>query len=159
MTNKKEIIASIIIIGNEVLSGRTKDLNTSTLSIWLNSIGMSHRTLRWMNSSKNNTGVQAAARFARLKLMGKWCRDNSIIHLLIAHHQEDQSDTFLTRLASGSGIDGLSAMPKSRLLTFHEGGGIRLLRPLLNTPSADLSATLETYSQPWVSEPTTSDAQ
>ena len=40
MTNKKEIIASIIIIGNEVLSGRTKDLNTSTLSIWLNSIGI-----------------------------------------------------------------------------------------------------------------------
>ena len=31
MTNKKEIIAAIIIIGNEVLSGRTKDLNTSTL--------------------------------------------------------------------------------------------------------------------------------
>ena len=39
MKNKKEIIAAIIIIGNEVLSGRTKDLNTSTLSIWLNSIG------------------------------------------------------------------------------------------------------------------------
>ncbi len=41
MSNKKEILASIIIIGNEVLSGRTKDLNTSTLSIWLNSIGIS----------------------------------------------------------------------------------------------------------------------
>ena len=40
MTNKKEIIASIIIIGNEVLSGRTKDLNTSAISIWLNSIGI-----------------------------------------------------------------------------------------------------------------------
>ena len=40
MKNKKETIAAIIIIGNEVLSGRTKDLNTSTLSIWLNSIGI-----------------------------------------------------------------------------------------------------------------------
>ena len=40
MTNKKEIFAAIIIIGNEVLSGRTKDLNTSTLSIWLNSLGI-----------------------------------------------------------------------------------------------------------------------
>ena len=46
MTNKKEIIASIIIIGNEVLSGRTKDLNTSTLSIWLNSIGISVQEVR-----------------------------------------------------------------------------------------------------------------
>tara|TARA_Y100000590_G_scaffold457255_1_gene609496 strand:+ start:16 stop:768 length:753 start_codon:yes stop_codon:yes gene_type:complete len=40
MKNKKEISAAIIIIGNEVLSGRTKDLNTSTLSIWLNSLGI-----------------------------------------------------------------------------------------------------------------------
>ncbi len=40
MTNKKEIIAAIIIIGNEVLSGRTKDLNSSTLSVWLNSLGI-----------------------------------------------------------------------------------------------------------------------
>ena len=39
MTNKKEITAGIIIIGNEVLSGRTKDINTSTLAKWLNSIG------------------------------------------------------------------------------------------------------------------------
>ena len=46
MKNKKEIIASIIIIGNEVLSGRTKDLNTSTLSIWLNSIGISVQEVR-----------------------------------------------------------------------------------------------------------------
>ena len=41
MINKKEISAAIIIIGNEVLSGRTKDLNTSTLATWLNSLGIS----------------------------------------------------------------------------------------------------------------------
>ena len=46
MSNKKEIIAGIIIIGNEVLSRRTKDLNTSTLSIWLNSIGISVQEVR-----------------------------------------------------------------------------------------------------------------
>ena len=40
MKNKKEIIAGIIIIGNEILSGRTKDLNTSEISKWLNSIGI-----------------------------------------------------------------------------------------------------------------------
>ena len=40
MTNKKEITAGIIIIGNEVLSGRTEDINTSTLAKWLNSLGI-----------------------------------------------------------------------------------------------------------------------
>ena len=46
MTNKKEITAGIIIIGNEVLSGRTKDINTSTLAKWLNSIGIEVREVR-----------------------------------------------------------------------------------------------------------------
>ena len=46
MTNKKEIIAGIIIIGNEVLSGRTKDLNTSTLAQWLNSLGINVQEVR-----------------------------------------------------------------------------------------------------------------
>jgi len=38
--NNKTIQASIIIIGNEILSGRTQDTNTNTLAIWLNSIGV-----------------------------------------------------------------------------------------------------------------------
>ena len=37
MQNKKEINAGILIIGNEVLSGRTQDVNTNTLAIRLNS--------------------------------------------------------------------------------------------------------------------------
>ena len=40
MEDKKEILAGIIIIGNEILSGRTKDTNTSCLALWLNSIGV-----------------------------------------------------------------------------------------------------------------------
>ena len=39
MTNKI-IKASIIIIGNEILSGRTQDTNTGTLAKWLNSLGV-----------------------------------------------------------------------------------------------------------------------
>ena len=46
MPNKKEIIAGIIIIGNEVLSGRTKDINTSTISTWLNSLGIEVKEVR-----------------------------------------------------------------------------------------------------------------
>ena len=46
MTNKKEIFAGIIVIGNEILSGRTQDTNTSTLSIWLNSLGIKVQEVR-----------------------------------------------------------------------------------------------------------------
>ena len=46
MTNKKEIFAGIIVIGNEILSGRTQDTNTKTLSIWLNSLGIKVQEVR-----------------------------------------------------------------------------------------------------------------
>ena len=46
MENKKEVFAGIIIIGNEILSGRTQDTNTSTLSIWLNSLGIKVQEVR-----------------------------------------------------------------------------------------------------------------
>jgi molybdenum cofactor synthesis domain-containing protein len=42
----KIIKSSIIIIGNEILSGRTQDTNTSTLAIWLNSIGVKVNEVR-----------------------------------------------------------------------------------------------------------------
>ena len=40
MTKKIRVNAAILIIGNEILSGRTQDTNTSTLATWLNSIGV-----------------------------------------------------------------------------------------------------------------------
>ena len=46
MDKKTKVNASILIIGNEILSGRTQDTNTSTLAIWLNSIGVNVREVR-----------------------------------------------------------------------------------------------------------------
>jgi molybdenum cofactor synthesis domain-containing protein len=40
MNKNTKVNAAILIIGNEILSGRTQDTNTSTLAIWLNSIGV-----------------------------------------------------------------------------------------------------------------------
>jgi molybdenum cofactor synthesis domain-containing protein len=40
MTKNTKFNAAILIIGNEILSGRTQDTNTSTLATWLNSIGV-----------------------------------------------------------------------------------------------------------------------
>ena len=42
----KKTNAAILIIGNEILSGRTQDTNTSTLSLWLNSIGVRVQEVR-----------------------------------------------------------------------------------------------------------------
>ena len=46
MTQNIKVNAAIIIIGNEILSGRTIDANTSTLAIWLNSLGVNLNEVR-----------------------------------------------------------------------------------------------------------------
>ena len=46
MSKNKKVNAAILIIGNEILSGRTQDTNTSTLALWLNSIGIKVNEVR-----------------------------------------------------------------------------------------------------------------
>ena len=46
MKKNTKVNAAILIIGNEILSGRTQDSNTSTLAIWLNSIGVKVNEVR-----------------------------------------------------------------------------------------------------------------
>ena len=46
MIKNTKVNAAILIIGNEILSGRTQDTNTSTLAIWLNKIGVKVKEVR-----------------------------------------------------------------------------------------------------------------
>ena len=46
MTQNTKFNAAILIIGNEILSGRTQDTNTSTIALWLNSIGVKVQEVR-----------------------------------------------------------------------------------------------------------------
>lgn len=103
-------------------------------------LGVPHRILKW-KGEKPSTGIQAAAREARYGLLLEACRDVGAGDLLVAHHLEDQAETFLLRLSRGSGIDGLSAMPASRPLS-EDGKAVRLLRPLLDLPRERLLATV-----------------
>ena len=46
MTKNTKVNAAILIIGNEILSGRTQDTNTGTIALWLNSIGVKVEEVR-----------------------------------------------------------------------------------------------------------------
>lgn len=96
-------------------------------------LGVPHRVLRW-KGEKPASGIQAAAREARYALLTAACKRDKIGDLLTAHHLDDQAETFLMRLARGSGVDGLAAMAPVRPL----GDGVRLLRPLLDVPRETL---------------------
>ena len=46
MSKNIQVNAAIIIIGNEILSGRTQDVNSSTIALWLNSLGVKVQEVR-----------------------------------------------------------------------------------------------------------------
>lgn len=118
---------------------------------WLGRNGMAHHVLR-RRGLRPRANVQAMARAARYELLGRWCRRAGVLHLLIAHHQDDQAETFLLRLGRGSGVDGLAAMAPVA-----ERGSVRLLRPFLAVPGARLSACLRAAGQDWFEDPSNRD--
>ena len=54
MTKNKIVNAAIVIIGNEILSGRTQDTNTGTIALWLNSIGIKVKEVRVIPDIEKN---------------------------------------------------------------------------------------------------------
>ncbi len=118
---------------------------------WMGRAGVAHQTLVWPGD-KPSSGIQAAARRARYKLMNDWCRDAGVLHLLLGHHRRDQAETFLMRLGRGSGPDGLAAMP-----AIAESGFGRLLRPVLGLAPERLKAVLMERGQDWIEDPSNHD--
>ncbi|WP_084667799.1 tRNA lysidine(34) synthetase TilS [Nioella nitratireducens] len=113
-------------------------------------MGAQHRTLKWRQwDGKGN--LQAAAREARYRLMRGYCTDHGIKAILLGHTQDDQAETVLMRLARGSGVDGLAAMPEGRY------GTDDILRPLLAEPRSDLRIWLTRQGMRWVEDPTNDD--
>ena len=122
------------------------------VGIWLDKRNIHHKVLKWLGK-KPTTGVQAAAREARMGLMANWCVRNNIMHLLTGHNMDDQVGTFLIRMLAGSGSDGLAGMPLVYDLTAPIGGSVRLVRPLLSVQKVRLVETLKHNSQPWIEDP------
>lgn len=113
--------------------------------------GRTHRTLAW-EADKPATGLQAAARTARYRLLLAACRRDRVAALLLAHHLDDQAETLLHRIDRGTGPDGMAAMLPARGLD-----GVLLLRPLLDLPKSRLLATCRAAGLGWSEDPSNTD--
>jgi tRNA(Ile)-lysidine synthase len=114
-------------------------------------LDLPHRTLRW-TGTKPNTGLPAAARSARYRLLAQAARQNQATHILTAHTRDDQAETLLMRLLRGSGIAGLAAMGRES-----ERDGLLLARPFLNVSKSQLVATLKKAKLDFADDPSNRD--
>jgi tRNA(Ile)-lysidine synthase len=115
------------------------------------SLEVEHRTMKW-NGAKPGTGLPAAARSERYRLLMQAARTAGATHVLTAHTRDDQAETVLMRLLRGSGIAGLSAMARER-----ERDGVIIARPLLSIPKSRLLATLGKAKIAYADDPTNRD--
>ncbi|MEJ8574089.1 tRNA lysidine(34) synthetase TilS [Microbaculum marinum] len=118
---------------------------------WARAAGLEHATLVW-EGAKPRADIAAAAREARYRLLVEACAAHGLSHLVTAHHRDDQAETLLMRLARGSGVDGLAAMPEAS-----DWRGVVHLRPFLGTAKARLGATLARFGQTWIEDPSNRD--
>jgi tRNA(Ile)-lysidine synthase len=114
-------------------------------------VGLRHEVLRW-RGPKPATGIEAAARRARYRLLAGLAQRLSAGAIATAHTLDDQAETVLMRLAAGSGPAGLAGMRPRDVRH-----GVVLLRPLLGVRKARLIATLKHAGIGWAEDPMNAD--
>ncbi len=109
--------------------------------------------LSW-GAEKPQAGLHERARDARYGGLLTACGEAGALHLLLAHHGDDQAETVWQRIVRGSGPDGLAAMAPVAMRR-----QARLLRPFLSLSKSRLVATARARGMTWAEDPSNASAQ
>lgn len=107
------------------------------------SLGMQHHTLN-IHLATSSSGLQQQARTKRYEAMEAFCTQHGILHLLTAHHADDNMETLAMHAWRSHSISELQGIPFIRYRP-----NLRLIRPLLNAQKSDLTQWLTTHYIPW----------
>jgi tRNA(Ile)-lysidine synthase len=90
---------------------------------------------------KKSLGIEGEARRLRYE---KLLQSKSDL-IVLAHHEDDQAETFLLQLIRGAGVKGLSSMAQ-----FDDAR--KLWRPLLNASRMDIEKYAKTHKLKWIED-------
>lgn len=101
---------------------------------------------------RSGSGLENAARQARYDIFARHVGVGDV--LLMAHHADDQIETFFLRFLRGAGVRGLGGMPEWRAI----GNGC-LYRPWLACSQAELRTYAHANKLVWVEDESNTDLQ
>lgn len=91
--------------------------------------------IKYVQIQSAGLGVEAAARAARYQVLQAWQGDC----LALAHHQDDQVETFFLAALRGAGVRGLAAMEYTDdSINYPISGSLKIVRPLLQHTRAEI---------------------
>ncbi|MBM3372011.1 MAG: tRNA lysidine(34) synthetase TilS, partial [Betaproteobacteria bacterium] len=97
-------------------------------------------------------GLEAWARQARYEAIEHVAADLALQRVLLAHHADDQAETFFINLIRGTGIAGLRGMP-----TVIERGNVVYIRPMLKVDRNILLEQAKDWGLAWDEDPSNGD--
>lgn len=117
-------------------------------------LGIPHVIRRW-EGQKPLTGISAAAREARYRLLLEIADAIDATAIVTGHTLDDQAETIAMRAVRGEGEEnsGLAGMAQAVLLDRRRW----LLRPFLSSRRADIRASLTKEGQGWIDDPSNAD--
>ena len=116
------------------------------------SYGLPFHALRTRVQRRRGESLEMAARRVRLAFFASMTTTLGLDAIATGHHADDVAETFLLRLARGSGPDGLAGLkPVSHV------DGVTFIRPLLNVRDSDLRHFLSERGIVWHEDSTNAD--
>ena len=116
-------------------------------------LGAEFQILAW-TGPKPATGLPAAARLARHRLLADAARAAGASVILMGHTADDLCESAMMRQAGSSVPDAREWAPSP---VWPQGRGLFLLRPLLGILRSDLRAWLTARGEPWIDDPANED--
>ena len=114
--------------------------------------GMPFHAMRTRVRRRRGESLEMAARRVRLAFFARMTSSLGLDAIATGHHADDVAETFILRLARGSGPEGLAGLkPVSHV------DGVTFIRPLLNVRDADLRRFLEERGIAWREDSTNAD--
>ncbi len=96
--------------------------------------------------------IEEWARYGRYHALAGMARAHGIEQIVLAHHQDDQIETYLLQTQRGAGVRGQSAMPERVLRN-----GVTWLRPCLGVSRAQIEAYAQRHHIPHIHDPSNDD--
>ncbi len=122
------------------------------------SLGIDFRLEKVFISKASPSGIEASAREARYRALYAAADELGADAIFTAHHMDDQLETFLIQWMRGTGIEGLSGIPVSRLIQNQKKTSVSLCRPWLDITREEINTYIEAKKLCYVEDESNSDS-